>query len=45
MRRNVNTARLTKDFIESKVSQVTIMSKYLDIPMQNNKKCIGVSKK
>ena len=31
MRRNVNTARLTKAFIESKVSQIKIMSYYLDI--------------
>ena len=31
MKRNINTTHLTKDFIESKVSPITIMSKYLDI--------------
>lgn len=31
MRRNINTARLTKAFIESKVSQIKIMAYYLDI--------------
>lgn len=40
MRRNVNTARLTKDFIESKVSQITIMSKYLDIPVEVIEDCV-----
>ena len=31
MRRSINTARLTKAFIESKVSQIKIMAYYLDI--------------
>ena len=40
MRRNINTSSLTKDYIESKVSQVAIMSKYLDIPIEVINKCI-----
>ena len=40
MKRNPNTSRLTKDFIESKVSQVSIMSKYLDIPVEVINDCI-----
>lgn len=40
MRRNVNTSKLTKDYIESKVSQVSIMSKYLDIPVEVINDCI-----
>ena len=40
MRRNVNTAHLTKDYIESKVSQIAIMSKYLDIPIDVINECI-----
>lgn len=40
MRRNPNTASLTKDYIESKVSQVAIMAKYLDIPIEVINDCI-----
>lgn len=40
MRRNPNTTKLTKDYIESKVSQVAIMSKYLDIPIDVINDCI-----
>lgn len=40
MRRNPNTSNLTKDYIESKVSQVAIMSKYLDIPIEVINDCI-----
>ena len=41
MIRNVNTAKLTKDFIESKVSQELIVSKYLNIPIDMVKECIN----
>lgn len=41
MRRNPNTTNLTKDYIESKVSQVAIMSKYLDIPSEVINDCIN----
>lgn len=40
MRRNPNTSHLTKDYIESKISQVSIMSKYLDIPVSVINDCI-----
>ena len=40
MRRNVSTSKLTKDYIESKVSQIAIMSKYLDIPIEVINDCI-----
>lgn len=40
MKRNVNTARLTKSYIESRVSQEEIVSKYLDIPMEVIDDCI-----
>ena len=40
MRRSINTTNLTKDFIESKVSQIAIMSKYLDIPIEVISDCI-----
>ena len=40
MRRNPNTSRLTKDYIESKVSQVSIMSKYLGVPVDTINECI-----
>lgn len=40
MIRNVNTAKLTKTYIESKISQELIVSKYLDIPMNVVKACI-----
>ena len=39
MRRNPNTSRLTKDYIESKISQVSIMSKYLGIPVSTINEC------
>ena len=41
MRRNPNTSNLTKEYIESKVSQEAIVSKYLDIPMETIEKCIS----
>jgi len=41
MRRNPNTSRLTKDYIESKISQVSIMSKYLGIPVSIINDCIN----
>ena len=34
MKRNANTSKLTKAFIESRVSQEEIVSKYLDIPLE-----------
>lgn len=40
MKRSVNTTHLTKDYIESKISQVSIMSKYLDIPVEVINDCI-----
>lgn len=40
MKRNINTSNLTKDYIESKVSQVAIMSKYLNIPIEVINDCI-----
>lgn len=40
MRRNPNTTNLTKDYIESKVSQELIVSKYLDIPIEIVQDCI-----
>lgn len=40
MRRNPNTTNLTKEYIESKVSQELIVSKYLDIPLEVVKDCI-----
>ena len=40
MIRNVNTVKLTKTYIESKISQELIVSKYLDIPMEIVKDCI-----
>lgn len=40
MIRNVNTTKLTKTYIESKISQELIVSKYLDIPMEVVKDCI-----
>lgn len=40
MLRNINTTNLTKDYIESKISQELIVSKYLDIPMEVIKDCI-----
>ena len=40
MRRNPNTQKLTKNYIESKVSQISIMSKYLGIPIEVIEDCI-----
>ena len=40
MIRNINTSKLTKTYIESKISQELIVSKYLDIPMEVVKDCI-----
>ena len=41
MIRNINTAKLTKTYIESKISQELIVSKYLDIPIEVVKECIN----
>ena len=41
MVRNVNTSRLTKAYIESKISQELIVSKYLDIPINIVQDCIN----
>ena len=41
LRRNTNTVKLTKAYIESKVSQEAIMSKYLDIPIEVIDDCIN----
>jgi len=40
MKRSINTTNLTKDFIESKISQEAIVSKYLGIPIEVVKDCI-----
>lgn len=40
MKRNINTTNLTKAYIESKVSQELIISKYLDIPIDVVQDCI-----
>lgn len=40
MKRTVCTIQLTKDYIESKVSQELIMSKYLDVPIETIQDCI-----
>ena len=40
MKRSIATTHLTKDYIASKVSQVAIMSKYLDIPINVINDCI-----
>ena len=40
MIRNVNTSNLTKDYIESKISQELIVSKYLNIPIETVRECI-----
>ena len=40
MKRSVATANLTKDYIESKISQEAIMSKYLNIPIEVIIDCI-----
>lgn len=41
MNRNPLTSNLTKTFIESKISQISIMSKYLDIPIEVIEDCIN----
>ena len=41
MKRTINTTNLTKDYIESKVSQISIMSKYLDIPVDVITECVN----
>ena len=41
MKRSVANSTLTKDYIESKVSQELIMSKYLDIPVSTIIKCVN----
>ena len=41
MKRNVFTTNLTKTFIESKISQESIVSKYLDIPIEVVQDCIA----
>lgn len=41
MIRNINTSKLTKNYIESKISQELIVSKYLDIPIEVVKDCIN----
>ena len=41
MIRNINTAKLTKTYIEGKISQELIVSKYLDIPIEVVKHCIN----
>lgn len=40
MRRNPNTTKLTKEYIESKISQELIVSRYLDIPLEVVTDCI-----
>lgn len=40
MKRGIGTTHLTKDYIESKISQVAIMAKYLDIPIEVINDCI-----
>ena len=40
MKRSVATVHLTKDYIESKISQETIMSKYLDVPIEIIQDCV-----
>lgn len=41
MKRNPNTTNLTKDYIESKISQESIVSKYLNIPIEIVQDCIN----
>ena len=41
MRRNPNTSSLTKEYIESKISQEAIVSKYLGISMETIQNCIA----
>lgn len=41
MKRNLNTTALTKAFIESRISQEAIVSKYLNIPLEIVQDCIN----
>lgn len=41
MIRSVNTTNLTKAYIESKISQELIVSKYLNIPIETVERCIN----
>ena len=41
MRRTIETSKLTKDFVESKISQEAIVSKYLNIPLAVVNDCIA----
>ena len=41
MKRNPNTSNLTKEYIESKVSQESIISRYLGIPIETIQNCIA----
>lgn len=41
MKRNPLTSSLTKEYIESKVSQESIVSRYLDIPIETVQDCIA----
>lgn len=42
--RNIENFKLTKSFIESKVSQIQIMSVYLDIPIATIEDCVNKGK-
>lgn len=42
--RNPNTAKLTKSYIESKVSQELILSKYLNLPLETIQDCINTNR-
>ena len=44
MKRNPSTSHLTKEYIETKISQVAIMSKYLNIPCEVIEDCINHNK-
>ena len=41
MKRNPNTCSLTKEYIESKISQEAIVSRYLNIPIETVQHCIA----
>ena len=41
MKRSIATANLTKAYIESKISQESIVSKYLNIPIEVVNDCIA----
>lgn len=44
MKRSINTTNLTKAYIESKISQISIMSKYLNIPIETINECVNRGK-